>query len=40
MAKAHNPYGDGHTSARIAAAIRFYFKQTDKAPETFVPGNK
>ncbi|MFJ5623571.1 non-hydrolyzing UDP-N-acetylglucosamine 2-epimerase [Peribacillus loiseleuriae] len=38
MAKAHNPYGDGHTSARIAEAIRFYFKQTDKAPATFVPG--
>lgn len=38
MAKAHNPYGDGHTSARIAEAIRFYFKQTDKAPVTFVPG--
>lgn len=38
MAKAHNPYGDGHTSARIAEAIRFYFKQTDTAPKTFVPG--
>ncbi|MBA9027876.1 MULTISPECIES: non-hydrolyzing UDP-N-acetylglucosamine 2-epimerase [Bacillaceae] len=38
MAKAHNPYGDGHTSARIAEAIRFYFKRTNKAPETFIPG--
>jgi UDP-N-acetylglucosamine 2-epimerase (non-hydrolysing) len=39
MAKASNPYGDGHTSARIAEAIRYYFKQTDKAPEPFSPEN-
>jgi UDP-N-acetylglucosamine 2-epimerase (non-hydrolysing) len=37
MAKAANPYGDGQASRRIADAIRFYFKDTDKRPELFVP---
>jgi UDP-N-acetylglucosamine 2-epimerase (non-hydrolysing) len=37
MAKAANPYGDGQASRRIADAIRFYFKDTDKRPEPFVP---
>jgi UDP-N-acetylglucosamine 2-epimerase (non-hydrolysing) len=37
MAKAANPYGDGQASRRIAEAIRFYFKDTDKRPEPFVP---
>jgi UDP-N-acetylglucosamine 2-epimerase (non-hydrolysing) len=37
MAKAANPYGDGQASSRIADAIRFYFKDTDKRPELFVP---
>lgn len=37
MAKAVNPYGDGLASKRIASAIRFYFKQTDKRPETYRP---
>jgi UDP-N-acetylglucosamine 2-epimerase (non-hydrolysing) len=37
MAKAVNPYGDGFASARIAHAIRFYFKQTDERPEEYRP---
>jgi UDP-N-acetylglucosamine 2-epimerase (non-hydrolysing) len=35
MAKAANPYGDGQASRRIAEAILFYFKQTDKRPEEY-----
>jgi UDP-N-acetylglucosamine 2-epimerase (non-hydrolysing) len=35
MAKAVNPYGDGLASARIAQAIRFYFKQTEDRPEEY-----
>jgi UDP-N-acetylglucosamine 2-epimerase (non-hydrolysing) len=35
MAKAVNPYGDGEASRRIAQAIRYYFKQTDKRPDPF-----
>ncbi|MBD8005396.1 UDP-N-acetylglucosamine 2-epimerase (non-hydrolyzing) [Bacillus sp. Sa1BUA2] len=35
MAKAVNPYGDGEASRRIAEAIRYYFKQTDKRPVPF-----
>lgn len=35
MAHASNPYGDGNASVRIAEAIRYYFKQTDTAPEPF-----
>lgn len=35
MSKASNPYGDGHSSRRIAEAIRYYFKKTDTAPEPF-----
>lgn len=32
MAKASNPYGDGHASERICEAIRFYFKHTTQRP--------
>jgi UDP-N-acetylglucosamine 2-epimerase (non-hydrolysing) len=32
MAKASNPYGDGHASERICEAIRFYFKQITQRP--------
>jgi UDP-N-acetylglucosamine 2-epimerase (non-hydrolysing) len=32
MAKASNPYGDGHASERICEAINFYFKQTTQRP--------
>ncbi|WP_313428715.1 non-hydrolyzing UDP-N-acetylglucosamine 2-epimerase [Siminovitchia terrae] len=35
MAKAVNPYGDGEASRRIAEAIRYYFKITDKRPVPF-----
>ena len=35
MSKASNPYGDGQASARIAEAIRYYFKQTNEKPESF-----
>lgn len=37
MAKAANPYGDGHASERIAEAIRYYFKQVENAPEPYNP---
>jgi len=41
MAHASNPYGDGNASARIAEAIRYYFKQTETPPEPFqVEGKK
>ncbi|MFD2922937.1 non-hydrolyzing UDP-N-acetylglucosamine 2-epimerase [Halobacillus naozhouensis] len=35
MAQASNPYGDGQASARIAEAIRYFFKQREDKPETF-----
>lgn len=35
MAKAKNPYGDGHASERIARIIRYYFKQLDERPDDF-----
>lgn len=35
MAKAVNPYGDGHASERIIEAIRFYFKQINRRPEDY-----
>ncbi|TFE04113.1 non-hydrolyzing UDP-N-acetylglucosamine 2-epimerase [Jeotgalibacillus salarius] len=35
MSKASNPYGDGKASARIAEAIRYYFKETDQRPDIF-----
>lgn len=35
MSKASNPYGDGLASKRIADAISFYFKRTERRPETF-----
>lgn len=37
MAKAANPYGDGHASERIAEAIRYYFKKVENAPEPYNP---
>ncbi|PLR76802.1 UDP-N-acetylglucosamine 2-epimerase (non-hydrolyzing) [Bacillus sp. V3-13] len=37
MAKAINPYGDGHASARICDAIRYYFKQTTERPADYKP---
>lgn len=37
MSKASNPYGDGKASARIAEAIRYYFKQTTEKPDSFLP---
>lgn len=36
MAKAINPYGDGEASRRIAEAILYYFKETDKRPDPFL----
>ena len=36
MAKAVNPYGDGHACRRIVDAIRYYFGMTDRAPEDFL----
>ncbi|WP_033827512.1 non-hydrolyzing UDP-N-acetylglucosamine 2-epimerase [Bacillus andreraoultii] len=35
MAKAVNPYGDGHASERIIEAIRFYFKQINIRPDDY-----
>lgn len=35
MAEASNPYGDGHASERILAAIKFHFKAQAKRPEDF-----
>ena len=35
MAKAVNPYGDGHACQRIAHAIRWYFGLCDHRPEDF-----
>ena len=36
MAKAVNPYGDGHACARIAQAIRWHFGLTDQRPADFL----
>ena len=36
MAKAVNPYGDGHACARIAQAIRWHFGLTDERPADFL----
>ena len=38
MAKAVNPYGDGHACPRIAQAILYHFGLCESAPEAFVPG--
>lgn len=38
MAKAVNPYGDGHACPRIAQAILHHFAMTDSAPAPFIPG--
>ncbi|MCA0971026.1 UDP-N-acetylglucosamine 2-epimerase (non-hydrolyzing) [Halobacillus litoralis] len=35
MSKASNPYGDGKASARIAEAIRYFFKHRDDKPQPF-----
>ena len=35
MAKAVNPYGDGHACERILDAIAYYFGQTDVRPDEF-----
>ena len=35
MAKAVNPYGDGHACARIAQAIRYHFGLTEEMPQDF-----
>ncbi|MBA1434949.1 non-hydrolyzing UDP-N-acetylglucosamine 2-epimerase [Bombilactobacillus bombi] len=35
MAQAKNPYGDGHASERICAAILYYFQQIQQRPEEF-----
>ncbi|UOQ94960.1 UDP-N-acetylglucosamine 2-epimerase (non-hydrolyzing) [Halobacillus shinanisalinarum] len=35
MSQASNPYGDGQASARIAEAIRYFFKHRDDKPGTF-----
>jgi UDP-N-acetylglucosamine 2-epimerase (non-hydrolysing) len=37
MAKAVNPYGDGHACARIAQAILYHFGLAAQPPEDFVP---
>ena len=37
MAKAVNPYGDGHACERIADAIEWYFGQRTEKPEDFRP---
>lgn len=38
MAKAVNPYGDGHACPRIAQAILYHFGLSESSPEPFVPG--
>ena len=38
MAKAVNPYGDGHACPRIAQAILHHFKLAEQGPAPFVPG--
>ena len=38
MAKAVNPYGDGHACPRIAQAILHHFSLSDTAPDSFLPG--
>ena len=38
MAKAVNPYGDGHACPRIAQAILHHFSLAEDAPAPFVPG--
>lgn len=38
MARAVNPYGDGHASERIAQAILWYFRRRGDRPSDFCPG--
>jgi UDP-N-acetylglucosamine 2-epimerase (non-hydrolysing) len=41
MARAANPFGDGHAAARIVGAIRFVHGLTDRAPEPWgTPANR
>jgi len=40
MANAVNPYGDGHASERIIAALLYYLGVEDKRPGDFVPNNR
>ncbi|EZP75191.1 UDP-N-acetylglucosamine 2-epimerase [Parageobacillus genomosp. 1] len=35
MAKASNPYGDGHASERIVQALLYHFGICDRRPEDF-----
>ena len=37
MAQAVNPYGDGHASQRVVAAIEHFFGIGDRLPD-FTPG--
>ncbi|MGQ0568934.1 MAG: non-hydrolyzing UDP-N-acetylglucosamine 2-epimerase [Armatimonadota bacterium] len=37
MAGVRNPYGDGHASPRIVAALRHWFGRTEARPEEFAP---
>lgn len=39
MAKAENPYGDGHASKRILDAISYYFNQITEKPSDFTTGD-
>jgi UDP-N-acetylglucosamine 2-epimerase len=36
MARAVNPYGDGHACARIVDAILYHFGYAEQAPESFL----
>ena len=38
MARAVNPYGDGHACRRIADAVLWHFRRADRPPEEFRPG--
>lgn len=40
MAKAVNPYGDGHACPRIAQAILHHFELSEQAPAPFIPGKQ
>jgi UDP-N-acetylglucosamine 2-epimerase (non-hydrolysing) len=40
MAHAENPYGDGHASERVVAALRHYFGLTAASPAPFAPAQR
>ncbi|TLS38676.1 non-hydrolyzing UDP-N-acetylglucosamine 2-epimerase [Pseudalkalibacillus caeni] len=40
MAKASNPYGDGHASKRISESLLYWFNKNEQRPEDFVVLNK